>query len=114
MSVDGIIAEMTRKERTMTSKQREELQRISASFVTYPIGYGFLNLNCKMPLKEIKHIVDTILADPLRNCEVGTAEEQAERFDAYCDSHTNCAHCPLAGQQCVLAWSQMPYESEVK
>lgn len=78
---------------------------------------------CELPTSEgeskyLCHKVKQLrsaLAEPLRNCDVGTAEEQAERFDAYCDSHTNCAHCPLAGrQQCVLAWSQMPYKEEVK
>lgn len=73
----------------------------------YDIPYS---KNCVAAVEKI----DSVLAEPLRNCEVGTAEEQAIRFEAYCDSHTNCAHCPLKGQQCVLAWSQMPYESEVK
>lgn len=60
---------------------------------------------------EIDRIVEAALSEPRRNCDVGTAEEQATRFEAYCDSHTNCAHCPLRGQQCVLAWAQMPYET---
>lgn len=53
----------------MTSKQRDELQKISASFIMYPVGYGLQNLQCKMSLQEIKDIVDTILAAPLRNCD---------------------------------------------
>ena len=54
----------------MTSKQRDELQKISAAFIMYPVGYGLQNLQCKMSLQEIKDIVDTILADPPRNCDV--------------------------------------------
>lgn len=54
------------------------------------------------------------IGKPRRNCDVGSAEEQDERFDTYCESHINCAHCPLKGRQCLLVWAQMPYESEVK
>lgn len=53
----------------MTSKQRDELQKISAAFIMYPVGYGLQNLQCKMSLQEIKDIVDTILSTPPRNCD---------------------------------------------
>ena len=63
------------------------------------------------------------LAEPLRNCEVGTAEEQEARFMKFCNSHYNinnidgeCALCPLNKKvkgECEFAWGQMPYE-EVK
>ena len=53
----------------------------------------------------------------LRNCDVGTAMEQGERFSAYCRAHkhpeSECLPCPLFGQTggyCELAWAQMPYE----
>jgi hypothetical protein len=68
------------------------------------------NVSMAATLATIAEVVKAALAEPPRNCDIGTAEEQAERFEAYCDSHTNCAYCPLKGQQCVLAWSQMPYE----
>ena len=50
-----------------------------------------------------------------RNCDVGTAEEQAERFDEFCYNHRSrekgCGDCPLleGGPCCELAWLQMPY-----
>lgn len=57
------------------------------------------------------------LAEPRRNCDVGTTEGQAQRFSAYCQAHkhseSECLHCPLFGQTggyCELAWAQMPYE----
>jgi hypothetical protein len=84
----------------MSSKMREALKE--ADIVLSVMGYDV----CSPIRTQIKQA----LAEPLRNCDVGTAEEQAERFEAYCDSHTNCAYCPLKGQQCVLAWAQMPYE----
>ena len=63
------------------------------------------------------------LAKPQRNCDVGTAEEQAKRLDAFCDSHGHgfdgqkcysCENCKLISiDRCELAWAQMPYDSEV-
>lgn len=57
------------------------------------------------------------LAEPPRNCDVGTAEEQEERLYAYCKAHRDndaeCLYCPLFGQTggyCELVWAQMPYE----
>lgn len=61
------------------------------------------------------------LAAPARNCDVGTAEEQAERFKQFClDNHSAehlCSRCPLGKQLgndvdiCQLHWAQMPYAS---
>ena len=69
---------------------------------------------------ETKKCVDEIEAALLlhvRNCDVGTAEEQAERMDAYCASHGvridsgwRCEKCPLCSiDRCELVWAQMPY-----
>ena len=69
---------------------------------------------------------DAISAPP-RNCDVGTVEEQAERFRRFCETHKPYESqfteegellCPSTGceliacnyGQCALAWSQMPYE----
>lgn len=58
------------------------------------------------------------LAEPVRNCEVGTPEEQTARFAEFCKSHIHsdlprCAGCPLEdipdGTGCAQAWAQMPY-----
>jgi hypothetical protein len=63
--------------------------------------------------------IDEALAEPLRNCDVGTADEQAERFKAFCNSHPlMCDGCPfrdigILHNDCAIHWSQMPYE-EVK
>lgn len=67
------------------------------------------------------------LKKSLRNCDVGTSEEQAERFMKFCEAHKPDEHqftehgellCPCTGceliacnyGQCALAWAQMPYE----
>ena len=60
--------------------------------------------------------IDAALFAPPRNCDVGTAEEQAERFIKLCRSHTapyrGCdGSCPLLmSKKCSLAWAQMPYK----
>ena len=54
------------------------------------------------------------LAEPVKNCEVGTVEEQEDRFRRYCNSRgTFCGDCPLYNNrrgECRFAWAQMPYE----
>lgn len=60
------------------------------------------------------------LEKSLRNCDVGTAEEQAERFKKFCYIYPlNCSGCPFKNianthNECAIFWLQMPYESEVK
>jgi len=57
------------------------------------------------------------LEAPARNCDMGTAEEQAERHYAWCRKHSidgdnkvNCAHPDMSCDLCTLRWAQMPYE----
>lgn len=55
------------------------------------------------------------LAAPLRNCDVGTAEEQCDRFLRFCQSR-GCVNCEIGDgnrakfPSCELVWAQMPYE----
>lgn len=74
---------------------------------------------------------------PKRNCDVGTSEDQGERFKHFCRNHQFisvdsedgfplvlvCSNksCPLHGyyiahgeDNCELAWAQMPYEGDKK
>ena len=47
---------------------------------------------------------------PLRNCDVGTVKEQAERLRAFCQDR-DCNTCPVHGViYCSLAWANLPYE----
>lgn len=53
------------------------------------------------------------LAAPPRNCDVGTVEEQSERYHALCDSN-KCTSCPCkftVRTYCALIWAHMPYEA---
>ena len=56
------------------------------------------------------------LAEPPRNCDVGTDEEQSRRYEELCDRHTcgsrcSASGCPMYEHDCSpFAWGQMPYE----
>ena len=56
---------------------------------------------------------DAALAAPPRNCDVGTAEEQAKRFRSFCDIYNRCGSCPLDFTDdivaCPIEWAQMPF-----
>ena len=57
----------------------------------------------------------SVLSTPPRNCDVGTAEEQSERYEKFCYAHRSrekgCGDCPLCDIVCCgFAWLQMPYE----
>ena len=65
----------------------------------------------------IHTLVERALAKPPRQCDVGTAEEQIERFNHQCfEYHTGkCSpHCRTlpakTRQECALKWAQMPYK----
>ena len=65
---------------------------------------------------EISSKIRAALNAKPRNCDVGTAEEQAERFAKHCDNFARCTGCPCCGKvsygRCEFAWTQMPYEEE--
>ena len=67
---------------------------------------------------ETLRIAKAALALPRLNCEVGTPEEQVERFNRFCGSHPRgedgfCRECPCIEcyneKQCLTTWAQMPY-----
>ena len=66
---------------------------------------------------ELLARIDAALAKPPRNCDVGTAEEQAKRLREFCKKHRDgvrrCSRCPVERifpKDCTLAWTQLPYE----
>ena len=69
-------------------------------------------------IREAHKAVDAALAAPPRNCDVGTANEQEERYLKLKREHVDrMARCPAVGQSFFpdsLYWAQMPYESGVK
>ena len=66
---------------------------------------------------HIVNICDAALSAPARNCDVGTAEEQKDRFMEFCDDERgdrrHCRNCRLCNAcDCELAWAQMPYKAQ--
>jgi len=78
---------------------------------------SLLDLKEGVPYKTISQkdidFMKAALSAPPRNCDVGTAQEQAIRFDEFCQV---CEKCPLNEKrlniklvQCEFLWAQMPY-----
>lgn len=106
------------------AKLREALVQCEL-FLGYVSRHGHPTLNpgdectaCR-DADELRGMVVRALSAPPRNCDVGTAQEQAERW--YWRYHVGhlCQSCPLgprkwsevdAGTLCFSEWQQMPYE----
>lgn len=85
------------------------------------LALSLLDLKEGVPYKTVSQkdldFIKNALAEPPRNCDVGTAEEQSRRFCAFCRPRTEpCDGCAcLEGARkgrCEFVWAQMPYESE--
>ncbi len=96
-----------------TQKMREVLKAAKQYLDGYTVN-----------ILELRRKVDAALAKPVLNCEVGTADEQAQRFHKFCMEHQGyivgmCNHnCPCidSGDQChcLCNWGQMPYPEGVE
>ena len=107
------------------AKLREALEKIGAMEVPHNFQAERSDIAdaCYDLTRAIK-LANAALAEPPRNCDVGTAEEQTERFKQLCRKYrrgpgprTNCKGCPIQHESlhvgCTFAWAQMPYaESE--
>lgn len=94
----------------MSSKIREAL--LDASIALSWVTHHHLTED---DAKECLAKIDKALAEPLRNCDVGTAEEQWERQDKYCMlQDCNKCHTEDAAYECTKCyakWSQMPLKA---
>ena len=77
----------------------------------------FLYSDYPSEIHDIARKVNAALAEPVKNCDVGTADEQSARFDKFCHENINvqrcCGDCPAfrtTRDDCELVWAQMPYE----
>ena len=90
-------------------RQLEQLAKRAIDNDIY--GGGILQSLCEA-IREGKEA----LSAPARQCDVGTAEQQAERFAKYCDRFHRCNGCPCCGKmkynRCEYIWAQMPYKAE--
>lgn len=96
------------------NKLREALERIASFPMPPPIELA------QQTAVEMRDVAIAALAEPVRNCEVGTAEEQSRRFCDFCRPRLEpCDRCVcLDGSRkgrCEFVWAQMPYdEGETK
>ena len=97
------------------AKLRDALVQVQKK-INYLIGNLTVPNSLVANRMEINGIINAALAAPARNCDVGTTEEQAERFDCFCQIEKgDCGRCPLwvsgtVGHNCELRWAQLPYE----
>ena len=83
--------------------------------LTMKVGHSIRgDIACGIIASKAKHA----LSAPLRNCDVGSAEEQEKRFKHFCaqnysacDVDMECCRCPIEREKadCEFAWAQMPY-----
>ena len=103
-------------------KMREALENIKREAETtceyrdYPVA-GAPGERGACPVVDADWIIDecrAALSAPLRNCDVGTADEQYERHEAYCKKQDmNCLNDDILNcRTCFAKWAQMPYENE--
>ena len=63
--------------------------------------------------KECLAVIESALSKPPRNCDVGTADAQVNRYNKFCMQRA-CSECPFYVASDLLAcgvrWAQMPYE----
>ena len=125
----------------MSSKLREALEKFNAvdlSGLEFPLDgcsstiYNSNKKEITIPywrvaellngVKEAQDMAKAALSAPPRNCDVGTAEEQAKRFHSFCkkfqsDIQGMCSsQCPCISCygmcHCITKWEQIPYEEE--
>lgn len=106
----------------MSSKLREALKKCMelGKNIDESLGSDESTVwNCRYERSSANSIVEIAkeaLAEPIRNYEVGTAEEQEKRFTyQFCRVGVDgCSRCKLnnlkhRGNTCGIHWSQMPY-----
>ena len=96
-------------------KMRDALRKITGLFRD-------IDLTTDCPESEAYAIAAEALSAPARQCDVGTAEEQAQRFHDFCVGNSSGINgmckptCPCIvcydRCQCLAKWAQMPYAGE--
>ena len=103
----------------MSNKLKEAVSRLVREIEDGMLIEVSSKFECDLA-KTLLANVKSALAEPLRNCEVGTEEEQAERFYSFCKKFQSgiqgmcSSECPCKECcdmcHCLSKWSQMPYE----
>jgi len=96
------------------AKLREALTKVS-EWMAHRIATGGFEASPTIPT-VLEDVVLPALAAPPRNCDVGTADEQAKRFEQFCGSVEGlCDKCELdkpgVVPTCGVLWSQWTYKA---
>lgn len=100
----------------MSNKLREALKKC-ARRLKDTIPYLPIETFRKYVFTDIREAEDA-LAEPLRNCDIGTVDEQITRFYDYCYKKCNGSNCGCREyvgdviDKCAIKWAQMPYENK--
>ena len=110
------------REKSAIEATTEKSSRVGNADAVREVAQEMLNTSMQAVTAEringwamrLAEVFDSALSTPPRNCDIGTVEEQAMRFDEFCYNHRSrekgCGDCPLLdGGPCELAWMQMPY-----
>ena len=98
--------------KSSTQKKHEALMKI------HSLLDGCSNYDLGKIAGEIVEIAESALSIPFRNCDIGSAKEQEQRFSEFCEMNMNqtgdCSNCPTYryNTQCEFAWANMPYDTE--
>lgn len=94
---------------------REALEAFNNLFEQGVICISYVNSAEEIKqIKELYRKTKAALSAPPRNCDIGTAANQAVRYMKFCRNYPRCTGCPCVGKmkynQCEFAWAQIPYE----
>ena len=119
----GAVVEASRRKPAGNAAAMREALIQCELFLGYVDRHGHPTLNpgdkcvaCE-GASELRDMVNRALSKPPRNCDIGTPEEQAERFADFCEART-CAECPANPKlwnyevPCsFIWWNKLPYDA---
>lgn len=120
--IEVVVAKM--ETTTSTCKDSLQVGDIAAMREALELARDLILPQCNGGTEFAKACGETVnkimnaLAKPPRNCDVGTPEEQGDRFADFCRKHECTMNCPIKKKwsgynpSCGILWSQMPYEKE--
>lgn len=96
------------------NKLREALKQISEMSDRWYYGVD-TSKSSEDVVVACGQLAEAALAEPVKNCEVGTAGDMVRRYNHFCATHRSsercCDDCPAANKApCEFEWTQMPYE----
>ena len=106
-----------KRERETTSEKSSQVGNAAAMREALVIVKRLFDglLMWQTDIRKAHEAVNAALAEPPRNCDVGTVKEQSEMFFEFC-TPKRCDECKVheddSFYRCVLRWCQMPYEEE--